>query len=240
MVSKCSMSLNTKKWVPTLYISDHKQQNCWQFKVAKLCLVLPLQHATRPLCISWPKQTVHAMASHCAWHCVILILYFYHQLPWQHVIENNTLCFHDEKSVTQVWLIWINTQPTRMCCLHVFSQAWVTYFSYHGNIMYYSVYYIPFSVYKKKRQKKTRKGNKEKESLVKYRQIGNYITSEICHCSIIFRLVAFMTNTGLSDLSIVCTCDIHVYPMHHKVMCFAWLVDSILLSICAITCHWNS
>ena len=109
MVSKCSMSLNTKKWVPTLYISDHKQQNCWQFKVAKLCPILPLQHATRPLCIGWPKQIVHAMASHCAWHCVILIiyfycLYFYHHLPWQHVIENNTLCFHDEKSVTQVWL----------------------------------------------------------------------------------------------------------------------------------------
>ena len=31
----------------------------------------------------------------------------------------------------------------------------------------------------------------------------------------------------------------HVYQMRHQIIWFAWLVDSNLLSICVIRCHWN-
>ena len=55
----------------------------------------------------------------------------------------------------------------------------------------------------------------------------------------IFQQVACISHTDLSDMSIVGTCDILVYKSHHQVMWFVQLVDSILLSIYVVTCHWN-
>ena len=48
-----------------------------------------------------------------------------------------------------------------------------------------------------------------------------------------------VSKPDLSDLRIVGTCDTLVYKMRHEVMWFTLLVDSNLLSICIITCHWN-
>ena len=56
----------------------------------------------------------------------------------------------------------------------------------------------------------------------------------------IVQYVACISHTDLSELSIVGTWDIPVYQMRHKVIWFAGLVDSILLSICAIMCHWKA
>ena len=56
----------------------------------------------------------------------------------------------------------------------------------------------------------------------------------------IFRQLAYILHTDLSDLNIVVTCDILVYQLHHEVMWWsARLFDSNLLSICFIPCHWN-
>ena len=101
-------------------------------------------------------------------------------------IENNTLCFHDMKNLSRrLGWIRVNNESARTSCLHVFSQAWVTDCSYHGNTIYYSVYYIPFLVFSRK--KETEKGKKKQQRKnweVIHRQTGNHIiTSEICHCS---------------------------------------------------------
>ena len=45
------------------------------------------------------------------------------------------------------------------------------------------------------------------------------------------------SNTDLSDLRIVGTCDILVYGMRHQIMGSARLVDSNLLSMCVIMRH---
>ena len=50
---------------------------------------------------------------------------------------------------------------------------------------------------------------------------------------------SILSNTDLSDLSTVGTCDIFVYRMRHRVMWFARLADSILFIKRVITCHWN-
>ena len=50
---------------------------------------------------------------------------------------------------------------------------------------------------------------------------------------------SILSNTDLSDLSTVGTCDIFVYQMRHRVMWFARLADSILFIKRVITCHWN-
>ena len=47
------------------------------------------------------------------------------------------------------------------------------------------------------------------------------------------------SNTDPSDLRIVGTCHMLVYQMGHQIMWFARFVDSNLLSICVIMCHWN-
>ena len=47
-------------------------------------------------------------------------------------------------------------------------------------------------------------------------------------------------HTNLPNFSIVGTCDKRVYQMRHKVLWFDRLVDSILLSICVITCLWKA
>ena len=41
-----------------------------------------------------------------------------------------------------------------------------------------------------------------------------------------------MSNTDVSDLSIVGTCDILVYQKHHKVMLYTRLVDLVLYQLC--------
>ena len=51
---------------------------------------------------------------------------------------------------------------------------------------------------------------------------------------------SILSNTSLSDLSTVGTCDIFVYQMRHRVMWFARLADSILFIKRRITCTWNS
>ena len=54
----------------------------------------------------------------------------------------------------------------------------MTDFSYHGNTIYYSVYYIPFLVFS--RIKETEKGKKKQERkkcVVIHRQTGNHISS---------------------------------------------------------------
>ena len=48
---------------------------------------------------------------------------------------------------------------------------------------------------------------------------------------------SILSNTDLSDLSTVGTCDIFVYHMRHRVMRFARLADSILFIKRVITCH---
>ena len=48
---------------------------------------------------------------------------------------------------------------------------------------------------------------------------------------------SILSNTDLSDLSTVGTCDIFVYQMRHRVMWFARLADSILFIKRVITCH---
>ena len=50
---------------------------------------------------------------------------------------------------------------------------------------------------------------------------------------------SILSNTDLSDLSTVGTCDIFVYQMRQRVMWFARLADSILFIKRVITCHWN-
>ena len=50
---------------------------------------------------------------------------------------------------------------------------------------------------------------------------------------------SILSNTDLSDLSTVGTCDIFVYQTRHRVMWFARLADSILFIKRIITCHWN-
>ena len=50
---------------------------------------------------------------------------------------------------------------------------------------------------------------------------------------------SILSNTDLSDLSTVGTCDIFVYQMRYRVMWFARLADSILFIKRVITCHWN-
>ena len=47
------------------------------------------------------------------------------------------------------------------------------------------------------------------------------------------------SNTDLSDLSTVGTCDMFVYQMCHRVMWFAQLANLILFIKRVITCHWN-
>ena len=43
-----------------------------------------------------------------------------------------------------------------------------------------------------------------------------------------------MSNTDLFNFSIVGTCEILVYQMHHEVMWFARLVDSILCHVASL------
>ena len=50
---------------------------------------------------------------------------------------------------------------------------------------------------------------------------------------------SILSNTDLSDLSMVGTCDIFVYQKRQRVMWFARLADSILFIKRVITCHWN-
>ena len=75
----------------------------------------------------------------------------------------------------------------------------MTDFSYNGNTIYYSVYYIPFLVFSRK--KETEKGKKRQETkkcVVIHRQTGNHIiTSEICHCSV--SLVVRASASGAVD-----------------------------------------
>ena len=48
-------------------------------------------------------------------------------------IENNTLCLHGMKNLSlMIGWICMNNESARTSCLCVFSQAWVTDFSYHG------------------------------------------------------------------------------------------------------------
>ena len=56
-------------------------------------------------------------------------------------IQNHRLFFRDMKNLSlRLGWIRINNSSLRTRCLCVFSQAFVTDFSYHGNTMYYSLY----------------------------------------------------------------------------------------------------
>ena len=61
------------------------------------------------------------------------------------------------------------------------------------------------------------------------------------HCAVtpLSSTGSILSNTDLSDLSTVGTCDIFVYQMRHRVMWFARLADSILFIKRVITFHWN-
>ena len=70
-----------------------------------------------------------------------------------------------------------------------------------------------------------------------------YTATTLClsltHAEALSSTGSILSNTDLSDLSTVGTCDIFVYQMRHRVMWFARLADSILFIKRVITCHWN-
>ena len=78
-----------------------------------------------------------------AFSCLFQSLLFLENTKKVYNIQNNRLCFHDMKNLSlRLGCIRVNNSSLRTRCLRVFSQAFVTDFSYHGNTMYYSLFNV--------------------------------------------------------------------------------------------------
>ena len=70
--------------------------------------------------------------------------------------------------------------------------------------------------------------------------VGTPLQLMFCFCFVSLSSTgSILSNTDLSDLSTVGSCDIFVYQMRHRVIWFARLAGSILFIKRVITCHWN-